>query len=176
MTIKGLLLAGASLATFGASAAYAERAPTIHVAALHPGHAVVKTPMHSSKVSNLTSTFLVYSSVSTAADYKVKTKLIYTYYAYYDSGSFCGTSNGKTKVILSTKSTAYAKLGTSTESYSEGCGTPTVFYGDTYKLTTKSAVGQVDSFVSDLHGKKIHFQGEVYDINTNLDLEVFIES
>jgi hypothetical protein len=176
MTIKGLLLAGASLATFGASAAYAERAPTIHVAALHPGHAVVKTAMHSSKASNLTSTFLVYSSVSTAADYKVKTHLIYTYYAYYDSGSFCGTKNGKTKVILSTKKTAYAKLSTAVETYSEGCGTPTSFYGDVYDLTTKTAVGQVDSFVSDLYGKKIHYNGGVYNINTNLELEVFIEA
>jgi hypothetical protein len=106
----------------------------------------------------------------------VKTHLIYTYYAYYDSGSFCGTKNGPTKQVLATKTTTYAKLGTAIESYSEGCGTPTKFYGITYDLKSKKAVGQTDSFQSDLKGKKIHFNGGVYDINTYLDITVFIEA
>jgi hypothetical protein len=178
MTIKGLLLAGASLATVGAGAAYA--APTIHVAALHNGfgngHAAVKTSMHHATVGSITSTYLVYSSVSTAADYKVKTNLKYTFYTYYNSGSLCDANAQKLKVKLSTKKTAYAKLSTGVESYTEGCATAVKFYGDVYDLTTKTAVGSVDSFVSSLEGKKIHFEGGKYNITLNLDLEVFIES
>ena len=101
-------------------------------------------------------------------------KLAATYYSYYDSGSFCNSSE-KQKVKLAKKKTQYAKLGTSTETYSGYCSTaPTVFYGDTYDLTKKSGEGKTDSFVSILVGRKIHYNGGLYDIEMKMDVTVLI--
>jgi hypothetical protein len=170
--ITQTLLGGAALAALASASAMAADAPV--VAALHPGHAtVLKTSMHNAKGNNLTTTIAI-SSTDTAGLKKVQ-KLIYTYYTYYDSGSFCNSSE-KQKQTLQSKKTKYAKLGTSTETYSGYCSTaPTVFYGDTYELSKKKGEGKADSFVSALVGKKIHYNGEVYNITQNEDVSVNIE-
>ncbi len=151
-------------------------APSIHAAALHPGHqTVLKTRLNNAgKIAHITSTIAVSTSISASADYKKKVKLAATYYTYYDSGSFCNKSE-KQMVKLAAKKTQYAKLGTSTETYSGYCSTaPTVFYGDTYDLTSKKGAGHNDAFVSTLVGKKIHYNGGIYDIDLNLDVSVAI--
>jgi hypothetical protein len=173
MTIKGILMAGAALCTVCAAPAFAKSAPKIAVVALHQGsRTVIKTPMHSTGDSKITSSGTIYTYVS-AADYKVKTPLVETYYTYLSNSSICNAGNGKTYVKLSTKKTKYAKLSTGTETYSEGCGYPTVFYGDIYDLTTKKP--KDDTFVSSLIGKKIHYDGGKYNITVNFTIEVLPE-
>ncbi len=173
MTIKGILLASVSLCTICAGAAFASTSPHALVAQMHPGHAVVKTSLHNTPGSGLTSTAAVSTGVSTSADYKKKTKLAATYYTFLNSGTFC--SPPKEKVKLSEKKTKYAKLGTSTETYSEGCGTPSTFYGDVYDLQTQKATGKTDTFTSSLDGKNVHFDGTVYKkAKLNLDVSVAI--
>ena len=171
MTLKKILYAGAALCTISAAPAFARNAPSVAVVALHAGHAVMKTQMHTPGKNHISSTG---SAFSTIAASKKTVKLIYTYYTYLSSGSFCNIQ-AKQKVKLSTKKTKYAKLGTSTESYSEGCGTPTVFYGDTYKLTAKKAPKNPDTFVSTLIGKGFHYEGEKYDGKLNLNVSVTVE-
>jgi hypothetical protein len=167
--ITQTLLGGAACCALASASAMAADAPV--VAALHAGHqTVLKTSMHKGKPSNLTTTIAI-NSTNTSGLKKVQ-KLIYTYYTYYDSGSFCNSSE-KQKETLQSKKTKYAKLGTSTETYSGYCSTaPTVFYGDTYELTKKSGQGKVDSFVSALVGKKIHYNGQIYNITQNEDVSV----
>jgi hypothetical protein len=164
MTIKGALLASVSVCTICAGTAFAKPTPNLVVAALHPGHAVVKTAMHSAGGQTFTSSASVSTGVSTKADYKKKTKLGATYYTFLHSGTFC--SPPKEKVVLSTKKTKYAKLSTSTETYSEGCSTPSTFYGDVYDLQTKGKVKTPDTFTSDLIGKKVVFDGTTYKTGT----------
>jgi glyoxylate utilization-related uncharacterized protein len=173
MSIKGVLLAGASLCTICAGSAFAKSAPHL-VAALHAnaGRVTVKTAQHPHQFTNLTSTFGVSTGV-TSADYKVKTPLAQTYYTFLHSGTFCNPP--KEKVVLATKKTKYAKLSTSVESYSEGCGTPSQFFGDEYDLQTKKTPKKPDTFVSSLEAKKVHFDGTVYKKATlNLDVSVTI--
>jgi hypothetical protein len=175
MTIKGALLAGVSICTICAGSAFAKTSPNVLVAQMHPGHAVVKTSLHSQEPTNLTSTFGVTTAISASADLKKKTKLAATYYTFLHSGTFC--NEPKQKVKLSTKKTKYAKLSTSTETYSEGCGTPSTFYGDVYDLQTAKAKGKTDTFTSSLIGKKIYYGGTVYKKGTlNLELSVEIGS
>ena len=173
--ITQTLLGGAACCALASASAMAAGAPSIHAVALHPGHqTVLKSNMHKGmNTSTITSTVAVSTSV-TAADLHQKVKLVATYYTYYDSGSFCNSSE-KQKVKLKKKKTKYATLGTSTETYSGYCSTaPTVFYGDTYDLKKKSGEGKTDSFVSTLVGKGIHYNGGVYNINVNLDVSVAI--
>ena len=173
MTIKGVLLASVSLCTICAGSALASTSPHVLVAQMHPGHAAVKTSLHTTPGSGLTSTQAVSTGVSAKADYMVKTKLAATYYTFLNSGTFCNPP--KEKVKLSTTKTLYATLSTSTETYSEGCGTPSTFYGDVYDLQTKKAVKKPDTFTSSLDGKKVHFDGTVYKKATlNLDVSVTI--
>ncbi|HEY6578371.1 MAG TPA: hypothetical protein VIY09_03545 [Rhizomicrobium sp.] len=167
--ITQTLLGGAAFCALATAPAMAADAPV--VAALHSGHqTVLKTNMHKAKPGNLTTTIAI-SSTDTAGLKQVQ-KLAYTYYTYYDSGSFCNSSE-KQKETLQSRKTQYAKLGTSTETYSGYCSTaPTVFYGDTYELVKKSGEGKVDSFVSALVGKKIHYDGGIYNITQNEDVSV----
>ena len=173
--ITQTLLGGAAFCALATAPAMAAGAPSIHAAALHPGHqTVLKTSMQKGKIAHITSTIAVSTGVSQSADYKKAVKLAATYYTYYDSGSFCNSSE-KQKVKLAAKKTQYAKLGTSTETYSGYCSTaPTVFYGDTYDLRSKNGAGHNDAFVSTLVGKKIHYNGGIYDIDLNLDVSVTI--
>jgi hypothetical protein len=171
MNIRHVLLASVSVCTICAGGAFAKSTPAL-VAGMHAGNAVVKTGVHSLTPTNLTSSASVATGVSTA-DYHVKTKLAATYYTFLHSGTFCNPP--KESVKLSTKKTKYAKLSTSTESYSEGCGTPSKFYGDVYDLTTKKAPKKADTFTSSLIGHQIHFDGQVYKKGTlNLHVSVTI--
>jgi hypothetical protein len=173
MSIKGVLLAGASLCTICAGTAFAKSTPHL-VAALHPnaGHVTFKTSLHPKNATDLTSTASVATGVTTA-DHLIKTKLAATYYTFLHSGTFCNPP--KQKVVLSTKKTKYAKLSTSTESYSEGCGTPSVFYGDVYDLFSKKVPKKADKFTSSLIGKNVVFGGTTYKKGTlNLDVSVTI--
>jgi len=172
--ITQTLLGGAAFCALATAPAMAAGAPSIHAAALHPGHqTVLKTSMQKGPIGHINSTIAVSTAV-TASDLKQAVKLAATYYTYYDSGSFCNSSE-KQKVKLQSKKTMYAKLGTSTETYSGYCSTaPTVFYGDTYELKKKSGEGKTDTFVSTLVGKRIHYNGGLYDIDLNLDVSVAI--
>jgi hypothetical protein len=174
MSIKGILLAGAALCTIAAAApALAKSAPHVHVLALHPG-AVTKTAMHSNRAGDITYTFYVSTAVSTASSYKVKTNLGATFYTWLSNSSLCQEPK-KEKLSLSTKKTKYAKLSTGVETYSEGCGTPNKFYGTVYDLTSKTAAGKVDTFVSDLKAKFKNSNGKE-DGSLFIDISVAIES
>jgi hypothetical protein len=142
---------------------------------MHPGHAVVKTSLRPVNALTLTSTIAVSTGVSTAGSFRVKTKLAATYYTFLHSGTFC--TPPAERVVLPVTRTTYARLSKSTETYSEGCGTPTTFYGDVYDLTTRRAKGSTDSFVSNLIGKGVHFNGNTYRKATlHLDVAVAIGS
>jgi hypothetical protein len=174
MTIKSILFVGAALCTLSIAPAFAKSAPSVAAVAAHPGQVHVKTALHAGKVSNLTSSIAVSTGVSIASAYKVKTPLSSTFYTFYDSGSFCNSSQ-KTKISLATKKTKYAKLSTGNETLTGYCSTaPTVFRGDNYDLQTKKAKNKTDSFTSVLKGKKIHYNGGLYDITLNLDVAVAI--
>jgi hypothetical protein len=176
MTLKHVILASAALCALSIAPALAADAPPVAAAAAHPGNAHVKTAMHRGPIGHITSTIPVSTGVSTSADYKKKTPLPDTYYTFYDSGSFCNSSE-KQKQVLAKKKTKYAKLSTGTETLTGYCSTaPTVFYGDVYDLQTKKAKNKTDSFVSTLTGKKIHYNGGVYDIDVHLDVSVAIGS
>ena len=174
--ITKTLLAGAAFCALATVPAMAGDAPNIHVFAAHPGHAsfVRKTRIdRGHKVQHSCSTIVISTAVP-ASDIKHVVKLAETYYTYYDDGSFCNSSQ-KTRVKLPKKKTQYAKLGTSTETYSGYCSTaPTVFYGDTYDLKKKSGEGKTDGFVSTLVGKNIHYNGGTYDLDVILDVYVTI--
>jgi hypothetical protein len=175
MTIKGLLLAGASVCALGMSSAFAASAPNVHVTALRPGHAMVKTAMHRSPGATQTATYAVYTSVSVSSDYMKKTNLLGTFYTLNDSSSVC-TPAAKQKVKLSTKKTVYAKLSTGSVTYSEGCPSgPTVFRGTVYDLQSKKAKGKTDTFTDTLSAK-VKSQGEKYKFNLVLDVSVAIGS
>jgi hypothetical protein len=156
--------------------ALASSAPYVFVAAAHPGNVHVKTALHVESPTHSCSTLVVSTSVSTSADYKKKTPLVDTYYTFYDSGSFCNSSE-KQKIKLAVKKTAYAKLSAGTETFTGYCSTaPTVFYGDVYDLQTKKAKGKTDTFKSTLVGKDIHYNHGLYNIDVVLDVIVAIGS
>jgi hypothetical protein len=176
MTIKAILLSGAALCTLSIMPALASSAPHIAAAAAHPGNVHVKTALHASKATNLTSTASVATGVSVSSSFKKKTPLSATFYTFYDSGSFCNSSQ-KESVKLATKKTKYAKLSTGVETLTGYCSTaPTKFYGDVYDLRTKKAKNKTDTFTSTLVGKNIHYNGGLYDIKLNLDVSVAISS
>ncbi|HEY3638776.1 MAG TPA: hypothetical protein VGK90_11545 [Rhizomicrobium sp.] len=175
--ITQTLLGGAALCALATAPAMAGGAPNLHVFALHDGHVIHKTRLtktgHREDCSRLC-TLTAISTAVPASDLHSVVKLAATYYTYYDSGSFCNSSE-KQKVKLAKMKTQYAKLGTSTETYSGYCSTaPTVFYGDTYDLTKKSGEGKTDSFVSTLIGKNIHYNGGTYNIKTKFEVIVSI--
>jgi hypothetical protein len=159
MPIKRALLVGVSLHAIGAGTAYAKSTPVL-VAQMHPGRAVVKTALHSQKPTNTTYTYSVTTTVSTSADYKKKTKLAHSYFTFLNSGTFCNPV--KETVKLPTHKTKYAKVSKGIESYSEGCGAPSKFYGDVYDLQTKKGAGNTDQFYSSLIGRDIHYGGTIY--------------
>jgi hypothetical protein len=179
-SITKTLLAGAAFGALANVPAMAGDVPNIRVAALHPGHATLvrKTRMHKG-VAGHNASFSTNSSTTVttsvpASDFRHVVKLARTFYTFYDSGSFCNSSE-KQKIKLQAKKTQYAKLGASTETYSGYCSTaPTVFYGDSYDLKKKSGEGKIDKFVSTLIGKNIHYNGGNYDLNIILNVIVHI--
>ncbi len=178
MTIRGLLLAGASICALGMGSAFAASAPHVGVMALRPGHLVAKTPMHRSGEAMETYTYAVSTGVSTSSSYKTKTNLLNTFYTLEDSfvsGLTPCIPAKKQKVKLSTKKTAYAKLSPGKATYSIGCTHPTVFYGTVYDLTTNGAAGAYDSFVETLSGHvEVHYVKYIF--NMVLDVTVAIGS
>ena len=174
--ITQTLLGGAALCALATAPAMAGDVPDLHVFALHPGHAkfVSKTSLHKGIGHETSCSSLSITTAVPASDFRSVVKLADTYYSYYDSGSFCNSSE-KQKVKLSTRKTQYAKLGTGTDTFSGYCSTAdTVFYGDTYELKSKSGEGKTDHFVSTLVGKHIHYNGGVYNINTPMNIYVSI--
>ncbi len=164
------------MCTLSIAPSFAATAPKIAAVAAHPGNVHMKTSLHAGKATHLTSTISVFTSVSATSAYKVKTPLPSTFYTFYDSGSFCNSSQ-KEKVTLATHKTKYAKLSKGVETLTGYCSTAaTKFYGDVYKLKSMKAVGKTDTFVSTLKGKNIHFNGALYDIDVNLDVSVAIGS
>jgi hypothetical protein len=174
MRIKTVLLVGAALCAISMAPVVAAPAPHIIAVAAHPGNAHVKTALHTGKIHQITSTIAISTGVSTSADYKKKTPLVSTFYTFFDSGNFCKRSE-KEKMKLPVKKTAYAKLSTGVETRTGYCSTaPTKFYGDNYDLQTRKAKGKTDKFISTLVGRKIHYNGGLYNIDLNLDVTVAI--
>ncbi len=81
MRLKTILLAGAAMCAIVIAPAGASQAPNIHVTALHKGAVVLKTIHTLSHAPGSTYTFTasVETSISTASDYKLKTKLQSTF-------------------------------------------------------------------------------------------------
>ena len=152
MTIKGILLAGAALCTISIAPALASSAPKVAIAAARTG-GVVKTAMHAKTASALTYTFSVYTGVSVSTAYKVKTNLGATFYTWLSNDSLCQQPAKEKLSFPSGKKTTYAKLSAGVETYSEGCGAPTKFYGTVYYLDKRHAANQTDTFQSDLKAK-----------------------
>src|ERR1700678_323968 len=95
--INQTLLGGAALCALASASAMAAGAPSIHVAALHAGNqTVVKTSMHKGKIAHITSTIDI--STSDSAGLNQTVKLVDTYYTFYDSGSFCNSSEKQKQV------------------------------------------------------------------------------
>jgi hypothetical protein len=178
MTIKGILFAGAALCAIATAPALAATAPKVAIFALHPGSAHVKTiRIHNKATEHTTVTLATTTSVSTAADYKVKTPLYDTYYHWGTGSSPCSGIYPE-KITASTKKTAYAKIGTGVETFSTGetgCSSTDTYYGATYDLSTKSGVGKTDSFSTSLTAK-LKDGKTTYDLDLVLDIAVEIGS
>jgi hypothetical protein len=163
------LLGGVALTALAAVPANAAKHPAMHVTALHAGKAVNKTKMHVPGRQHLTYTFGVYSYQPASAP--PAQHIFGTYYKWNSSGNLCTAPKEKNKVP---KKSIYGKLGTATETYSEGCSNgPTVFYGDTW--TNKTGVaGNIDQWRGVLTGK---FQNgsTKYKGTLNLDVRLTIE-
>jgi hypothetical protein len=174
MTLKRVLMVGVALcgiSALSAVSANAATAPNIHLLALH-NSAVVKTAVHHQPAGTATYTITVSTTISASADYKVKTPLALTYYTFTSSSNPCKFPK-KQKITVSTKKTKYAKIGTSTETSTlSGCSTPDTFYGDTYDLTAKKAVGKTDAFVSTL---KATFKNGGKKLKGTLFLDVTVD-
>jgi hypothetical protein len=170
--ITKTLLGGAALCALATAPAMAGTLhPAMHVTALHAGHAANKTAIREPSKQHLTYTFGVYTYAS-ASDHSA-VKLAATYYKWNSNDTLC--SKPKMSVKLSAKKTQFAKLGTSSETYSEGCASgPTTFLGDTYANKT-GASGDVDNFVSTLLAKKLNLPGGVYKASLHLDVRVTLE-
>jgi len=167
------LLGGVALCALAAVPAVAQSVPHINVMALHAGNMVNKTNIHNAGIGTKTYTTAVTTAISTAADYKVKTALGATYYTWLNNSNPCSFV-AKQKVTLSTKKTAYARLGTGTVTATpSGCTAPDTYWGDTYDLETKKAAGQTDTFVSTLTAKFLS-GGVLYKGTQNLDVYVSI--
>ncbi len=173
------LLGGAALSALTAAPSIAQPAhPAFRITALHEGHAVNKTKVRKDGANDCSrSTTYCYSVYSyQPASAPKKTHLIYTFYKFNStiSGQLSICTNPKTKNRAPKKS-IYAKIGTATETYSEGCtnGVQPVFYGDTW--TNKTGVaGETDRFRSLLIG---HFKadGKKYRGQFGMTVNVFIE-
>ncbi|HEX4157300.1 MAG TPA: hypothetical protein VHY79_02400 [Rhizomicrobium sp.] len=164
------LLAGSAICALATAAAIAGNVPHFSITALHAGHVVNKTRAHTPGRQNLTYTFSV-STYIPASDLHKTVKLpdVYKFNSY---STICSSPKQKIKVVP--KKTQYAKIGTYTETYSEGCSSgPTLFYGDTYKLTNPAGEGHNDYFVSSLIGRFKNSHGK-YKGTLNLDFTVSI--
>lgn len=150
---KALLGSAALSALIAAPAAAQQKHPAFHVVALYAGgKAVNKTAIHHPSRSYMTWTYSV--STHIPAHLKTKTKLSDTFFKWSSqtaSSSKCG--NPETKNRVPNRST-YGRLGTATETRDWGCTEgPSLYYGDTYKLTNPAGEGKTDFFVSSLIGK-----------------------
>ncbi len=167
------LLSGAALSALTAAPGNAQPGhPAFRVTALHAGHMVNKTKKQSDGTCHRhcsSYTLGIYSQQP--ANAPKKTHLIYTYYKWNSSFNLCTDPKEK---IRAPKKSIYAKIGTATETYSEGCSSgPTVFYGDTW--TNKTGVaGETDQFLSKLIGI-FKNSGNKYRGVLDLDVFVFIE-
>jgi hypothetical protein len=164
------LLGGAALCALATAPAIAANLhPAMHVTALHAGKAVNKTVIHNQSRTHLTYTFGVYTYVS-ASNAGTAVKLAATYYKWNSNGTLCSSPKEKIKVPKKTK---LAKLGHSTETYSEGCASgPTVFTGDTYNLNAPNT--GTDHFTSTLIGKFNNGSAQ-YKGTLHLDVTVTIQ-
>jgi hypothetical protein len=137
--------------TLGIAPALAEATPHIHMLTKRDGVAVKSTMHRSHSGGSVTYTFSVSvsTSISTSVDYKVKTPLKGTFFAFLTS-SLC-QSPLQEKIKFPRTKTAYAKISKATETSSFGCPYgPVTFYGDAYDLETKHAIGKTDHFDSTL--------------------------
>jgi hypothetical protein len=160
----GTVLCG--LSTFSASAVLAASAPEIHVLAIRDGIVVKSALLHRRSGANSTYTGSVSTAVSTSADYRVKTALSNTFLAF-SSGTLCDFPLHVKNTVAPVK-TAYARIGTATETLSAGCpGGPVTLYGDTYDLKTRHAIGKTDHFASNF---TVKFKSAV----AKLDLHVTV--
>ena len=168
------LLGSAALAALSAVPSVAGNAPRFHVTALYAGGIVVnKTVIHDPSRTHMTFTLSVSTQVP-ASHLKTKTRLSDTFYKWSSqtaSSSKCG--NPETYIIVPKKS-AYGKIDTATKTINWHCTSgPSVYYGDTYKLTDPAGEGKTDFFVSSLIGKwkngSVKYKGTL-----NLDVSVAI--
>jgi hypothetical protein len=154
MDFRTTLLATVAVCGLAAGPALArESAPNIHLMASR-GQTLVavhgKSHVKDPSITNYTVTTTFSGSISTAADYKVKTEIVGE--AWF-SGS-CTEPTSKQKWVGLPKKTVYAKIstGTVTSSLANGAcpGDTFKFYTVLYDLTTKNAAGSTDSFTGTL--------------------------
>jgi hypothetical protein len=167
------LLTGSALCALMAAPAMAEpKHPAMHVMALHAGHAVNKTKFHIPAKQHLTYTYGVYSSASASS---VDQDLYGTYYRWqnFPNGYLTFTCTPPKQRLKVPKKSIYATIAADTKTYSFGCPSPTVFYGDAW--TNKTGVpGDVDTFRSTLIGKALQGPQYRYKGTLNLDVQVSI--
>ena len=169
------LLGGAALGALATAPALAGDAPHFGITALHAAKVVNKTKVRDPSHQHVTYTFGVSTDVP-ASDFRQTVHLYGTYYKWSSTFSGSSTCSNPKQKLKTPKKSIYAKLGKATETYSLGCPSgPTVFYGDTYKLTDAVGEGQTDHFVSTLIG---WFQnlgnGQKYKGTLYLDVSVTI--
>jgi hypothetical protein len=170
MQFKVILCAGAALGAITATSAMAGTPPAQVLAIAGGPDFALKTRFRLPHAKSITYTVSVTTTISTAAAYKVKTKI--GPYLWVSNNSLC-QEPGREKLTLATRKTRYAKLGKAIETYSEGCGKPIHFYFTTYELGTRTAAGKTDYFAATLKAKVI-YDGVDYDATLNIDTGVHI--
>jgi hypothetical protein len=170
MPFRKILCAGAALGAISNAAAMAGPPSAQVVVVAKTGNFALKTAIQHSPAKSITYTVSVTTTISTAADYKIKTKI--GPYMWDSNNSLCQEPEHE-KLRLGTRKTKYAKIGTAIETYSVGCGKPSKFYFTTYELETKAAVGKTDHFTASLKAK-VTDGGIKYDATLNIDTSVHI--
>jgi hypothetical protein len=143
------LLTGSALCALMAAPAMAQPThPAMHVMALHAGHVVNKTKLPRPWDCGRHTCYYSYGIYTSQPADAHKADLDRTYYKWTTYDTFC--SNPKQKVKVAKKS-IYARIDAGTKTYSFGCPSPLVFYGD--RWTNKTGLpGNVDTFRSTLIG------------------------
>jgi hypothetical protein len=169
-TLAKTLLCGGALVALATVPAVAGNAPAFHVTALHGGRVVNKTKIHIPGSQHLTYTFGVYTYLP-ASELRKTVRLHGTFYHW----DYSGCTSGPPVKVTAQKKSQYGKIGIATETYSEGCPSgPSVFYGETYKLTNPDAKGKIDHFVS-RQIFKFKNGGKKYKTTLNFEVNVFIQ-
>ncbi len=151
MRLRHILMIATALCgsiSLAAVPALADNTPQIHVLTLRKGVVVKSVTLNRMPNASGTNSISASTSISTSANYRVKTVLRNTLFTLQSASSICYPDNPlKVGARAYPAKTKYAKVSAGSVTYSIGCRSgPVTAYGDSYDLRTRHAVGKTDHF------------------------------